>query len=102
MHSFSLNFARIYLSIGRAQLSLFCQEFEYSEGRQLGSSLARMRNAQLIKSFQFFVNGTVRERSVSESATLFAAVREQLLVDGCARKFFFQVKRFQMEDHKNC
>jgi hypothetical protein len=39
-------------------------------------------------SLKFFVNGTVIEIEISEAAALFPAVREQLLVDGCGRKFF--------------
>jgi hypothetical protein len=46
-----------------------------------------VRNALLNESFRFIANGTVIESVVAESAALFPAVREQLLVDGCARKF---------------
>jgi hypothetical protein len=39
------------------------------------------------------MNGTVIEIEIAEAIALFPAVREQLSVDGCGRKFFFEFER---------
>jgi hypothetical protein len=46
----------------------------------------------------FVVNGTVIEIEIAEAAALFPAVRGQLLVDGCARKFFANNSRIEAAD----
>jgi hypothetical protein len=48
--------------------------------------------------FQFIVNGTVIETDISEAAAVFPAVREQLLVDGCARKFLINNSGIEAAD----
>jgi hypothetical protein len=68
------------------KLSKFSEPSEDSQRQQIESSLARMRSALLNESFQFLVNETVIESDISESP-IFPGVREQLSVDGCARKF---------------
>jgi hypothetical protein len=73
-----------------AKLSEFCQRLHNSQRRQIANPLYRMRNAFLSESFEFVVNGSVIESKVSEAAALSPAVREQLSVDGCARKFLLQ------------
>jgi hypothetical protein len=73
-----------------AKLSKFSQPSENSQGQQLGNSLSRVRSAHLTESFEFVAKGSVIERDVAEAAALFPAVREQLSVDGCARKFFIK------------
>jgi hypothetical protein len=47
-----------------------------------------VRKVFLKESFEFIVNGSALSREVCESAAPFPAVREQLSVDSCARKFF--------------
>jgi hypothetical protein len=72
-----------------AKLSNFFTQSEDSQKRQLGSPFAGMRSALLNESFEFVVNGTVIEMDFAESL-IFPAVREQLSVDGCSRKFFLK------------
>jgi hypothetical protein len=62
--------------------------FEASKEGQIGSRLTEVRNAFLRESFEFIVNGSVIESEVAEAAALFPRIREQLSIDGCARKFF--------------
>jgi hypothetical protein len=81
-----------------AKLSKFSEPSKASQGRQLGSPLARVRSALLTEPFQFLANGVLIESSVAEAAALFAAVREQLLVDGCARKFFLNDSGIEAAD----
>jgi hypothetical protein len=71
-----------------SQLCLFLEGSECSEAIQIGSLFPRMRTPHLKESFEFIVNGTMIESEVGEAAALFPIVREQLSVDGCARKFF--------------
>jgi hypothetical protein len=52
----------------------------------------------LNESFEFVVNGRVIESEVSETAALFPRIREQLSVDGCARKFFIHDSRIESTD----
>jgi hypothetical protein len=66
-----------------AKLSKFSQPSKDSQGRQLGSRLAGVRSGLFTEPFQFIANGILVESSVAEAAALFAAVREQLSVDGC-------------------
>jgi hypothetical protein len=70
-----------------SKLSRFRERSEASQRRQIGSQLSEVRKVFLRESFEFIVNGSVVEREVCESAALFRAVREQLSVDSCARKF---------------
>jgi hypothetical protein len=70
------------------KLSKFSESSKDSQNPQIGSSLTRMRTAFLRESFEFIVNGSKIERDFAESSALFPAVREQLAVDSCARKFF--------------
>jgi hypothetical protein len=81
--------------------SKLCRFFECSESsdeQQRGNLFPRMRSVFLKESFAFFVNGTVIESEVSEAAALFPRIREQLSVDGCARKFFVHDSRIESTD----
>jgi hypothetical protein len=81
--------------------SKLCRFFEGSESskrEQPESFLPRMRSGFLKESFEFIVNGTVIESEVSKSAALFPTIREQLSVDGCARKFFVNDSRIESTD----
>jgi hypothetical protein len=49
----------------------------------------------LKESIEFIVNETVIEIEIAEAAALFPAVREQLSVDGCGRKFFVNDSRIE-------
>jgi hypothetical protein len=69
-----------------AKLSQLFQQSEDSLGRQIGNPRTQMRNSLLTESFLFLANGTAITIEVTESL-IFPAVREQLSVDGCARKF---------------
>jgi hypothetical protein len=74
-----------------SKLSNFSKFFGFSEAsqrRQIGSQLSELGKIFLREAFEFIVNGSEFEREVCESAALFGAVREQLSVDSCARKFF--------------
>jgi hypothetical protein len=94
------------------KFSKFCRPLKDSQRRQIGSSVATVRNALLSESFQFVVNGTMIEIDVAEAPAHFPTVREQLSVDGYTRKLFvndsgieaadirslklpFQVKQYQ-------
>jgi hypothetical protein len=57
-----------------------------------------MRNGLLNKSFQFVAKGIKIPSDVAEAAALFPAVREQLSVDGCARKFILEDDRISAAD----
>jgi hypothetical protein len=81
-----------------AKLSKFSQPSKDSQGRQLGSPLAGLRSALLNESFQFIANGITIKSSVAEAAALFPAVREQLSVDGCGRKFFLNDSEMKTAD----
>jgi hypothetical protein len=52
----------------------------------------------LNESFEIIVNGRVIESEVSEPAALFPIIRDQLSVDGCARKFFVEDSRIESTD----
>jgi hypothetical protein len=52
----------------------------------------------LKESFEIIVNGRVIESDISEAAALFGRIREQLSVDGCARKFFVEDSRIESTD----
>jgi hypothetical protein len=56
-----------------------------------------MRNSLLSESFLFRANGTEITMEVAESL-IFPAVREQLSVDGSARKFFVENSRIETAD----
>jgi hypothetical protein len=74
-----------------SRLSKFSKCFGFSEssqGQQIGRQLSEVQKVFLKESFQFIVNGSELSREVCESAALFPAVREQLSVDSCARKFY--------------
>jgi hypothetical protein len=68
-----------------ATLSEFSDRKE--DPQACGSPLAGVRSAHLGESFQFVANGILVESDIAEAAALFPAVREQLSVDGCGRKF---------------
>jgi hypothetical protein len=78
----------------------FFQSSKDSQGRQLGSPspLAGVRNALSSESFQFIANGAVIESFVKEAFALFPAVREQLSVDGCGRKFILKDSGIEAAD----
>jgi hypothetical protein len=80
------------------KVSKLSQRSEDSQGRQLGNPLIRVRSAHLSESFQFIANGAVIESSVAEAAALFPAVREQLSVDGCGRKFVLKHSGIESAD----
>jgi hypothetical protein len=81
-----------------AKLSQFFSVSAASQDRQIGSSFAGMRNSLLSESFEFVVNGTLIEFDFAEAAALFPAVREQLSVDGCVRKFFINDSEIEASD----
>jgi hypothetical protein len=81
-----------------AKLSKFSPLLKDSQKRQIGTPLSGMRSSLLGESFEFFVNGTVIEIDIAEAAALFPAVREQLSVDGCARKFFVNCSEIEAAD----
>jgi hypothetical protein len=81
-----------------SKLSQFSERLKYSQRRPFGNSFSGMRNAQLNESFEFIVNGRVIESDFSESAAFFRSVREQLSVDGCARKFFVNANGIEAAD----
>jgi hypothetical protein len=81
-----------------AQFSDFCHRSQDSQRRQIGNPLAVVRSSQLSDSFDFIVKEAVIETSISEAASLFPAVREQLSVDGCARKFFVKDSGIEAAD----
>jgi hypothetical protein len=77
-----------------------CEEFSFSEfpvnlselfqlsndsqRRQIGSPLARIRNALLSESFQFVVDGALIEIEIAEGAALFPTVPNSFpLMDAC-------------------
>jgi hypothetical protein len=74
------------------KLSKFCPPSEASQEHEqkIVNPLSGIRNAQLITSFLFVENGSVIESDITEASALFPLVGEQLLVDGCARKFFMK------------
>jgi hypothetical protein len=92
-----------------------CEEFGFEEfeaklselKRQLGglqewqitSLLPRVNHPFLDDSFVFVVNGMLSESiSISEAVALSLAVREQLSVDVCARKFVLSDSRIETAD----
>jgi hypothetical protein len=81
-----------------ANLSSFNPPSEDSHRQQIGSPLTEVRKAFLSESFLFIVNGLEIARELHASAALFPAVREQLSVDGCARKFFVKDSRIEAAD----
>jgi hypothetical protein len=81
-----------------AQLSKFCQPSKDPLKQQIVNPLTRAQNALLSESFLFLVNGTVIGSDIAEAATLCSAVREQLSVDGCARKFVLTDRRIAAVD----
>jgi hypothetical protein len=81
-----------------SKLSRFSERLKDSQRRPFENSLSGMRSAQLNESFQFVVNGSVIESDFSESAAIFPAFREQLSVDGCARKFFVNANGIEAVD----
>jgi hypothetical protein len=81
-----------------SKLSKFLPPSEDSQRRQFESRLPETRKAFLRELFLFIVNGSEIEREVSESAALFPAVREQLSVDSCARKFFVNDSEIESAD----
>jgi hypothetical protein len=79
------------------KLSTFCERSADSREQQMINSLSRMRNALLNESFQFVVKGIEIASDFAESL-IFPAVREQLSVDGCARKFFVKESEIEAAD----
>jgi hypothetical protein len=73
-----------------AKLSKFFWGSENSQIQQIGNLFSVMRNAQLRESIEFVDKGKVIESDFAEAAALFPAVREQLSVDGCARKIYLK------------
>jgi hypothetical protein len=71
-----------------AKLSKFNPPSNDSQGTPIKTPLTELRKAFLKESFKFILNGSEIESEVCESAAFFPAVREQLAVDSCARKFF--------------
>jgi hypothetical protein len=71
-----------------AKLSNFFRSLKDCQRQQIWNSLARVRSAHLRESILFVVTGTVIAHDFAEAAALFPAIREEHLVDGCARKFF--------------
>jgi hypothetical protein len=67
-------------------------------GRQFESLFTDVRNGFLSESFQFIVNGESIEIEIWKSTALFPAVREQFLVDSCARKFFVNDREIEAAD----
>jgi hypothetical protein len=80
-----------------AKLSQLFEPSEDSLGRQIGNPLTRMRNSLLSESFLFTANGTEIAIEVADSL-IFPAVREQLSVDGCARKFVLNESGIEAAD----
>jgi hypothetical protein len=80
-----------------AKLSNFCEQSKDSQGRQLINSLAGVKSLHLSESFEFVMKEAVIEIDFAESL-IFPAVREQLSVDGCARKFFVKVSEMESAD----
>jgi hypothetical protein len=74
------------------KLSKFFEFSNYSERRQLGNPFVGMRSISLKESIEFIVNGTKIELEIAEAAALFPAIREQLSVDGCGRKFYVKLR----------
>jgi hypothetical protein len=77
-----------------SNLSKFSKQRTDSLITHMRKSLAGVRSALLSDSIEFVVNGSVIELEIAESL-IFPAIREQLSVDGCARKFF-------VKDQKDC
>jgi hypothetical protein len=65
---------------------------------QIRSWFSGVRSAQLSDSIEFIVNGTVIESDILEAASLSPFFREQLSVDGCARKFILNDNRISATD----
>jgi hypothetical protein len=74
------------------------EETEEFEEPQTKSRFPEVRNRFLKESFQFIVNGSTIESEISIAASLFPRIREQLSVDGCARKFFVNDNRIKSTD----
>jgi hypothetical protein len=81
-----------------AQHYKVCESSSNWQSRQIGNRFVAMQNTHLSESFLFVVNGSVIESDFAESAAFFPAVREQLLVDGCARTFFLNESRISAAD----
>jgi hypothetical protein len=77
-----------------------CEEFGFHEVFKflsaIGSLFAGVQSARLSESFQFVVNDIDIE--IATAAALCRSVREQLLVDGCARKFVVNDNRIETKD----
>jgi hypothetical protein len=80
-----------------AKLSKFSEQKEDSQIGHIKSWLSGVQSAQLNDSIEFVVNDTVIESDIAESL-IFPAVREQLSVDGCARKFFVNSNGIEAAD----
>jgi hypothetical protein len=81
-----------------AMLSRFRAPLEAPPAPQIDRLLDVLRRALLSESFMFLGNGFEIESEVSEAAGLFPAIREQLLVDSCARKFFLSNSEIEPSD----
>jgi hypothetical protein len=81
-----------------AKLSKFSQPSEDSQKRQIRTSCARMQGALLSESFLFFAKGAEITSDVAETIALSRAVRDQLSIDGRARKSVVNESEIEAED----
>jgi hypothetical protein len=66
-----------------------------SREHHISDAFAQLQNSLLHDSFSFIINGAVINTEFAEAIALSPAVREQLSVDGCARKFILNDSRSQ-------
>jgi hypothetical protein len=73
----------------RTKLSEFRPNLNVRESQvlKLTAALPPLHNAHFSDSFAFITNGVMIESNVAEAVGLSPVVKEQLSVDGCARKF---------------
>jgi hypothetical protein len=70
-----------------AKLSKFSEQKKDSQMERIRTWFSGVRSVSLKESIECIVNGSVIELEIAESL-IFPSIREQLLVEGCARKFF--------------